>query len=212
MKKLVGLLFIAQLICLSQSAQTRRASDACPGSNDKSSTSKDYAYLSKRTAGDSDFSKPKYQSIYAKNTTTNTSTKRGEAIWKEEKTASQKSARTEKPATPVIKEEKRNPTKATTEPKEDDEFVQETSSDKKVETTKSSDVVEAEKASNTESKTVTKEEEKTASSPKGSGTKSASTKSADMKTTKAVKQKQQKKGKAKKLRLGKKCATDCPTF
>ena len=221
MTRIIALVFIAQFIFLSQSAQIKRASDACPGNNDKSSTSNDYAYLSKRTSGDSDFSKPKYQSIYAKNTTTNTSVKRGRAIVKEEKTASQTTARTEKPTAPILKEEKSNPAKAITEPKEEDEFVQEASTDKKEETTKLHNFVEAEEVINTDTKAITKEEGKTASSSKDyAGTKksekvtskSASTKSTDLKTTKVVKQKQQNKGTAKKLRLGKKCATDCPTF
>ena len=116
MKKLIGLLFIAQFICLSQSAQTKRASDACPGANNKSSTSKDYAYLSKRTAGNSDFSKPKYQSIYAKNTTANTPVKRGKAIAKEERTVSQTSVSHEKQTSPNVTEEKNKTSKTIREP------------------------------------------------------------------------------------------------
>lgn len=221
MKKLIGLLVIAQFICLSQSAQTKRASDACPGANNKSSTSNDYAYLSKRTSGDSDFSKPKYQSIYAKNTNSSTPTKRGRAVAKEERIIATKpvhlpagQAGSEKQTAPIVKEEKSNPVKTVTEPKEEDEFVQETSSDKKVETTKQTDVVEAEKANNSESNPLTKEEGKTASSKKAekATSKNVSTKATDMKTTKTVKQKQQKKSTVKKLRLGKKCATDCPEF
>lgn len=221
MKKLIGLLVIAQFISLSQFAQTKRASDACPGSNNKSSTSNDYAYLSKRTSGDNDFSKPKYQSIYAKNTNSSTPAKRGRAVAKAERIVASKPVRlpagqagSEKQTAPIVKEEKSNPVKTVAETKEEDEFIQETSSDKKVETTKQADVVEAEKENSSESKSVTKEEGKTASSKKSekATSKNASTKSADMKTTKTVKQKQQKKGTTKKLRLGKKCATDCPTF
>lgn len=237
MKKLIGLLVIAQFICLSQSAQVKRASDACPGANNKSSTSKDYAYLSKRTAGDSDFSKPKYQSIYAKNTSVNTTTRKGKAIAKEERIVSQKSTRLpagqagpEKQTAPVAKEEKMSPSKTilSSEPKEEaeDEFIESMPSEKKTETSKPFDIIQTEKAVSSESKPAvkeesTKEEGKTVSSPKeSSGTKKSekatskngSTNTTDLTTTKAVKQKQQKKNTAKKLRLGKKCATDCPEF
>ena len=57
-------------------------SDACPSWNKKQAkTSTNYAALSKRSAADntSDFSKPKYQSIYAKNTASTTISKRGRA-------------------------------------------------------------------------------------------------------------------------------------
>ncbi len=73
MKKIPALLFFAQIICfnmvMSQTTQVKQASDACPSWNKKQiSTSTDYAYLSKRSAAkdNSDFSTPKYQSIYSR--------------------------------------------------------------------------------------------------------------------------------------------------
>ena len=54
---------------MSQTAQVKQASDACPSWNKKQiSTTTEYAYLSKRSAAkdNSDFSKPKYQSIYSR--------------------------------------------------------------------------------------------------------------------------------------------------
>ena len=67
MKKLIVLLFFAQLISLTQTAQVKQAADACPGANKNNRTSKDYAHLSNRSAAKStsDFSKPKYQHLYA---------------------------------------------------------------------------------------------------------------------------------------------------
>jgi hypothetical protein len=74
MKRIIALLFFAQFICfnaiMSQTSQVKQASDACPSwSKKQAKTSTDYAYLSKRSAAkdNSDFSKPKYQSIYGKN-------------------------------------------------------------------------------------------------------------------------------------------------
>lgn len=217
MTRIIALVVFAQFICLSQSAQVKRASDACPGSNNKTSTSKEYAHLSKRTSGDSDFSKPKYQSIYAKNTVANTPSKRGKAIAKEERIVTSKPVRSETQATPIVKEEKNNSNKVSSEPEE--EFVESTPSEKKTETSKPMDVIQTEKASVSETKPIVKEETikeegKTASSKKSdkSASKNGSTNSTDLTTTKATKQKQQKKNKVKKLRLGKKCATDCPEF
>jgi len=213
MNRIIALLFIAQFICLSQSAQTKRASDACPGTNNKNNTSNDYAYLSKRSAAkdNSDFSKPKYQSIYAKNTGVNTAVKRGKAIAREESAISETAARPEKQTTPTIKEEKNKTSKAVRLPENEEEFVE----PKKVEETKPIDVVSTEKAVSPEPKPiVTKEEGKTASSkkPEKATSKNGATKSTDLTTTKTTKQKQQKKNTTKKLRIGKKCATDCPEF
>ena len=127
MNRIIALLILAQFICLSQSAQVKQASDACPGSNNKSNTSNDYAYLSKRTTGDSDFSKPKYQSIYAKNTSVKTPAKRGREIAKEEQTATSTTAHTaskrENP-TPILKEKKNKTSKAIREQEIEDEFTE----------------------------------------------------------------------------------------
>ncbi len=220
--RIIALLVIAQFICLSQSAQVKRASDACPGSNNKSSTSKDYAYLSKRTSGDSDFSKPKYQSIYAKNSSANTTSKRGRAIAKEERVVKTETVHSEKKTAPKVKEEKNNSGKVSPEPIVEDEFEQNAIFEKKAGTSKPMDVIQTEKVVNTETKSeLTKparpiggEEGKTASSKKSekSTSKKENIKSSDLTTTKATKQKQQKKTGIKKLRLGKKCATDCPEF
>lgn len=212
MTRIIALVVFAQFICLSQSAQTKRASDACPGSNNKTSTSKEYAYLSKRTGGDNDFSKPKYQSIYAKNTNSNANTpaRRGKAIAKEERAVTPKK---EKQTVPKVKEEKSNSSKVSSASEE--EFIEETPSEKKTETSKPYDVIQTEKVIAPETKPeVTKEEGKTSSSKKSerASSKNGSTNNTDLTTTKAVKQKQQKKSKVKKLRLGKKCATDCPEF
>ncbi len=236
MKKIIGLLVIAQFICLAHSAQVKRVSDACPGSNNKSSTSKEYAHLSKRSGGDNDFSNPKYQSIYEKNTSLNTTTRKGKAISKEESTISQKSTRhpsdqaePEKQKLPIVTEENNRAIKAVSEPEaEDEDEFESMPSEKKTETSKPFDVIQAKKAVSSESKPVVKEEGKTASSPEdfsgtkksekasspkeSSMTKNGSTNTADLTTTKAVKQKQQKKNTTKKLRLGKKCSTDCPEF
>ena len=215
MTRIIALLVFAQFICLSQSAQVKRASDACPGSNNKSSTSKEYAHLSKRSAAkdNSDFSKPKYQSIYAKNTNANTPTRRGKSVAKEERIVTSQPVRSEKQATPIVKEEKNNSSKVSSESEE--EFVESTPSEKKTETSKPMDVIQTEKAGVPETKSeTTKEEGKTASSKKSekASSKNGSTNTTDLTTTKEVKQKQQKKNKVKKLRLGKKCATDCPEF
>lgn len=215
MNRIIALLVIAQFICLSQSAQVKRASDACPGSNNKTSTSKEYAYLSKRTSGDSDFSKPKYQSIYAKNTSANTTARRGRAITKEERVVKTESVRSEKKTTHEVKEEQNNSGKVSTAPIVEDEFEPSTTSEKKAETAKPMDVIQTEKVIAPETKSeVTKEEGRTASSKKSekSNSKKGNVKSSDLTTTKATKQKQQKKSGIKKLRLGKKCATDCPEF
>ena len=219
MNRITTLLVIAQFICLSQSAQVKRASDACPGANNKNSTSKDYAYMSKRKAGDSDFSKPKYQSIYAKNTTANTSVKRGSAIVKEERTVNQRSSNPEKQSAPPANEEKVSSGKTilSSEPKEEvqAEFIESVPSDKKMETSKPFDVIQTEKTVSPEPKNEpTKEEGKTASSKKSekATSKSGSTKSTDTNTAKVLKQKKNKKNTIKKLRVGKKCATDCPEF
>ena len=219
MTRIIALLVIAQFICLSQSAQVKRASDACPGSNNKTSTSKEYTYLSKRSAAkdNSDFSKPKYQSIYAKNTSASTPSRRGKSVAKEEKIVTSKPVRSEKQATPIAKEEKNNSNKVSSEPQE--EFVESTPSDKKTETSKPMDIIQTEKAISSEPKSVvkeesTKEEGKIISSkrPEKASSKNGSIKSSELSAEKAVKQKQQKKSKVKKLRLGKKCATDCPEF
>lgn len=217
MNRIITLLVIAQFICLSQSAQVKRASDACPGSNNKTSTSKEYAHLSKRSAAkdNSDFSKPKYQSIYAKNTSANTTARRGRAITKEERVVKTESVRSEKQTAPVVKEEKNNSGKVSAEPIVEDEFEQSTTSEKKAETSKPMDIIQTEKVVAPETKSeVRKDEGKTASSKKSEKTsaKNESTKSNYLTTTKATKQKQQKKTGIKKLRVGKKCATDCPEF
>lgn len=215
MTRVIALLIIAQFICLSQSAQVKRASDACPGTNNKSNTSKDYAYLSKRTSGDSDFSKPKYQSIYAKNTSNNTPVKRGRAIAKEERVIPSKPVRPEKQTTTITKEGKNETSKTIRESEEEDEFVENAPAETKAETPKPMDIIQTEKAVAHELKPeITKEEGKTASSKKSenSASKNVSTKSNDLSKNKAKKQKQQKKSTTKKLRIGKKCATDCPEF
>lgn len=218
MNRIIALLVIAQFICLSQSAQTKRASDACPGVNNKSNTSKDYAYLSKRTSGDSDFSKPKYQSIYAKNTNVNTPIKRGRTIANNEQATTSTPVRNvgkRENATSILKEEKNKTSKTTREPEVEDEFIEPTLSEGKVQNSKPMDVIQTEKVVVPEAKKETYfEEGKIASSKKSEKAtlKIASTKSSDLKTTKATKQKQQKKSTHKKLRLGKKCATDCPEF
>lgn len=230
MNRIIALLVIAQFICLSQSAQVKRAPDACPGSNNRTSTStsKEYAYLSKRSAAkdNSDFSKPKYQSIYAKNTNVNAPVKRGKAIAKEERIVNNKPAHTpnvkEKQTVPVVIEDKNNSIKENSEPEVEAEFEQSATSEKKTETTKPMDVIQTEKVISPESKSeVSKparplggEEGKTASSKKSenSTSKKGNVKSSDLTTTKATKQKQQKKTGIKKGRLGKKCVTDCPEF
>lgn len=234
MKKLMVLLFFAQFLCLSQTAQVKRASDACPGSNNKSSTSNDYAYLSKRSSAkdNSNFSKPKYQSIYAKKTVVATESKRGKSAASVEKTVS---AKTEKRViekqevknTPTVVEEKNTSSKSTREPEFEPALHEGTKSEepKPVEINKTeiieteverpiginkTEITGKEEAKPTE---LNKAETKDAPKPILEKGKSASSKK-EKKSLETSKEnnKQQRKQFIKKIKVGKNNATDCPEF
>lgn len=202
MKRIIALLFFAQFISFTQTAQVKKSSDACPGSNKKNSTSSDYAYLSKRSAtkDNSDFSKPKYQSIYTKKTVANTEVKRGKSSASVEKTVSAKAEKRvievpEEKNTPTVVEEKNTSSKSTREP----EFEPTTPAGVKAEEEKSSEI--------------NKTETKIAPEPIVEKGKSPSSKKEkkSLETTKENK-KQQRKQYIKKVKCEKNSATDCPKF
>ena len=212
MKKLIALLFFAQFISFTQTAQVKQAPDACPGANKNNRTSNDYAYLSKRSAANStsDFNKPKYQSLYAKNTTSSNSTRRGKAASlksntappiaeRTEKVVPKESLRTKTEKAPVIAPEENTSSKPEREPER--EFK--TEEPKPVDVKKEEVKEEVKNAPAPES--IKKEKGKSASSTKDK-------KSLETITDPNSKTKQQQKYRAKKIKCGKGGADDCPQF
>ncbi len=199
MNRIIALLVIAQFICLSQSAQVKRASDACPGTNNKASTSKEYAYLSKRSAAkdNSDFSKPKYQSIYNKKATSNPVSASAEVRRGRAATTPQRVA------VPKKEKEQAIAPKETTEPKK----VETENEFEKAESSKPYDVIPTEKV-------IAPKIEKIEKTVKAEGKSTTSHKKEKaVENTKATNKAlaQQKRAK-KKLCFGKKGATSCPEF
>jgi outer membrane biosynthesis protein TonB len=212
MKKLIVLLFFAQFISFMQTAQVKHAADACPGANKNNRTSNDYAYLSKRSAAQniSDFSKPKYQSIYAKNTSSSVLARRGKAasvkrnatppIAEEtEKVVPNGTLQTKKENTPVAAPEENTSIKSEREP--EPEFK--TEEPKPVEVEKED--VKKEVKNIPAPEPTKKEKGKSASSKKDK-------RSLETTTDPDSKTKQEQKYRAKKIKCGKGGADDCPQF
>lgn len=187
-------------------------SDACPSWNKKQAkTSTNYAALSKRSAADntSDFSKPKYQSIYAKNTAVTAASKRGRSYSATEKAApaaaekrvatapAQKNSSSKAIRTPITEEEDKKP--IVTE--EENKTKQETEKETPIKTTEIPAVTN--EATPSTVKESGKGKEKTAAAIK---------KEKQAEAAKSSQQKQQRKAAVRKLRIGKKKATDCPDF
>lgn len=212
MKKLIVLLFFAQFISFTQTAQVKQAADACPGANKNNRTSNDYAYLSKRSSAKStsDFSKPRYQSIYAKNTSSSSSEKKGKAasvkraeaptVERTEKVVPKESILTKKEKAPIVVPEEKN-TSSKSERVPEAEFKTEEAKPVEVE------------------KTEVKEEVKSASAPepvkkeKGKAvTSKKEKKSLETTTDPNSKTKKQQKYRSKKIKCGNGGADDCPQF
>jgi hypothetical protein len=218
MKNLIALLFFAQFIStnilLSQSGQVKQASDACPSwSKKQSKTSTDYAYLSKRSAAkdNSDFSKPKYQSIYAKNTTANKESKRGKASASSERIASKPV--TAKKRSTTLPEEKNESSKTEREPFTEGNILKEES--KKHEVIESNETISEPLAQNPSETTDTKNAEESKESGKSKEkvkTTAMLKKEKQAEATKSSRQKQQRKNIVNKIKAGPKNATDCPEF
>lgn len=205
MNKILALLLFAQFISFTQTAQVKQAADACPGANKNNRTSNDYAYLSKRSAANStsDFSKPKYQSIYAKNTNSSTSAKRGKtssflrAAAPETKTVKN----TEQKQPTVVPEKKNKSSKSIREP----ETIVKSEPEEVKEIAKPIEVEKAKVESTPVSEPAKKEKGKSVSSKKVK-------KPLETTTDTNTKKKQKQKYRAKKIKCGKGSATDCPQF
>ncbi|MBL0330167.1 MAG: hypothetical protein IPP64_12290 [Bacteroidetes bacterium] len=187
-------------------------SDACPSWNKKQAkTSTNYAALSKRSAADntSDFSKPKYQSIYAKNTASTTISKRGRAYSAPAKAAPAKAEK----RVATVPEQKNTSSKAIRTPVNEEEAKKAILTEEENKTTP-----ETEKETATKTAEIpTAANEATPSAAKASGKgkeKTAATlkKEKQAEAAKSSQQKQQRKAAVRKLRIGKKKATDCPDF
>ncbi len=204
MQKLIALFIFANFICFQVAVAQRgsKASDACPGSNKNTRTSKEYAALSKRSAADnsSDFSKPRYQSVYSKRTVANTEMKRGKALVNEAKAVP---ANSEKKTT-ALAEKKPVEAPQTKALVEEDEFVVE-----KTESSKPFDVIPTENVAPPKQE---REEGTTASSKNAeiNTPKQKTKKAADLSKAKASKEK--KKACVKKTRHERKSPNDCPEF
>ena len=167
--------------------------------------------MSKRSAvkDNSDFSKPKYQSIYAKKTTANTSLLRGKAAASEERVIQPKRGK----QAVVVKEEKNATSKSEREPlvkEEEEEFSAESSKTE----IKTYSAPEKEEVKTPEQIITNKKETEYVSEPiepKGK-TAAAIKREKQAEAAKSAEQKQQRKNSLKKISLGKKDPTSCPDF
>jgi len=218
MKKLIALLFFAQFIStdvlLSQASQTKQTSNACPSRNKKQAqTSADYAYLSVRSAAkdNRDFSKPKYQSIYAKNTRANKESKRGKTSTSSEYILSKPVSVRKRPT--AFPKEKNESSKAERDPLGEENILKEEA--EKYKMIEVREKVAEPLAENTAKTTLTKNAEESKESGKSRERVKTTTmlkKEKQAEVAKNSRQKQQRNNIVNKIKAGHKNASDCPDF